>query len=168
MTTMVDLETGVVLGVVEGRGVAGVKAWLQAESAAWRGGVQVVAIDPSVAFRKAISERRAAPRGGIGRSFSSVQPANPMLTRIRQRVSRDLKGRRGRTIGPSWANRRLLLRGHDTLSDKGRAQLVKTLRQDDPTQEIGRPGASRSSCAPCWPARRWPTSTRRRCAWGTT
>ena len=53
------------------------------------------------------------------------------------RVSRDLKGRRGRTIDPSWANRRLLPRGHDSLSEKGRARLVKTLRQDDPTQEIG-------------------------------
>jgi hypothetical protein len=51
-----------------------------------------------------------------------------MLTMVRQRVSRDLKGRRGRTIDPSWANRRLLLRGHDTLSEKGRARLVKTLR----------------------------------------
>jgi len=46
MTTMVDLDTGVVLGVVDGRGSAGVKAWLTARSLAWRGGVQVVAIDP--------------------------------------------------------------------------------------------------------------------------
>jgi transposase len=38
MTTMVDLDTGVVLGVVDGRGSAGVKEWLQARSAAWRGG----------------------------------------------------------------------------------------------------------------------------------
>ena len=69
--------------------------------------------------------------------FHLIQLANQMLTMVRQRVSRDLKGRRGRTIDPSWANRRLLLRGHDTLSAKGRARLVKTLRQDDPTQEIG-------------------------------
>jgi transposase len=43
MTTMVDLDTGVVLGVVDGRGSAGVKAWLEARSLAWLCGVQVVA-----------------------------------------------------------------------------------------------------------------------------
>ena len=48
MTTLVDLDTGVVLGVVDGRGSAGVKAWLTARSAPWLGGAQVVAIDPSV------------------------------------------------------------------------------------------------------------------------
>jgi len=136
MTTMVDLDTGVVLGVVDGRGSAGVRAWLQARSAAWLGGVQVVAIDPSAAFRKAISD--ALPHAAVSVDhFHLVQLANQMLTMVRQRVSRDLKGRRGRAIDPSWANRRLLLRGHDTLSAKGRARLVKTLRQDDPTQEIG-------------------------------
>lgn len=136
MTTMVDLDTGVVLGVVDGRGSAGVKAWLQARSPAWLCGVQVVAIDPSAAFRKAISD--TLPHAAVSVDhFHLVQLANQMLTMVRQRVSRDLKGRRGRTIDASWANRRLLLRAHDTLSDKGRARLVTTLRQDDPTQEIG-------------------------------
>src|ERR1035437_8942938 len=58
MTTLMDLDTGVVLGVVDGRGSAGVKAWLEARSLAWLCGVQVVdiAIDPSAAFHKAISD----------------------------------------------------------------------------------------------------------------
>jgi hypothetical protein len=95
--------------------------------------VQVVAIDPSAAFRKAITD--APPHAAVSVDhFHLVQLANQMLTMVRQRVFRDLKGRRGRTIDPSWANRRLLLRGHNTLSAKGRARLVKTLRQDDPTQ----------------------------------
>lgn len=63
MTSMVDLDTGVVLGVVDGRASAGVKAWLQARSAAWRAGVQVVAIDPSAAFRKAITD--ALPHAAV-------------------------------------------------------------------------------------------------------
>jgi hypothetical protein len=57
MTRMVDLDTGVVLGVVDGRGSAGVKVWLDARSAAWRNGVRVVAIDPRAAFRKASPTR---------------------------------------------------------------------------------------------------------------
>ena len=136
MTTLVDADTGSVLGVVDGRGSAGVKAWLDARSSAWRNGVQVVAIDPSAAFRKAITD--ALPHAAVSVDhFHLVQLANQMLTMVRQRVSRDLKGRRGRAIDSSWANRRLLLRGHDTLSTKARTRLIKTLREDDPTQEIG-------------------------------
>lgn len=149
MTTLVDVDTGTVLGVVDGRGCAGVKKWLVARSPAWRNGVQVVAIDPSAAFRKAITD--ALPHAAVSVDhFHLVQPANQMLTMVRQRVSRDLKGRRGRAIDPSWANRRLLLRGYDTLSEKARARLKRMLREDDPTDEIGAAWESRSSCAGCW------------------
>lgn len=54
MTTIVDLDTGRVLGVVDGRDQKGVGEWLFARSLEWRSGVQVVAIDPSAAFRKAL------------------------------------------------------------------------------------------------------------------
>ena len=130
------LEVAASFGVVDGRGSTGVKAWLTARCAPWRGGVQVVAIDPSAAFGNAISD--ALPHAAVSVDhFHLVQRADQMFTMVRQRVCRDLKGRRGRTIDPSWANRRLLLRGHDTLSEGARARLVKTLGQDDPTQEIG-------------------------------
>ena len=56
--------------------------------------------------------------------------------------------------------RRLLLGGRDTLSEKGGARLIKTLREDDPTRRSARPGATRSSCALAWPAGRWPTPRR--------
>ncbi|BAS13776.1 transposase [Arthrobacter sp. Hiyo8] len=46
MTTIVDLDTGQVLGVVDGRDHRGVGDWLFARPLAWRLGVQVVAIDP--------------------------------------------------------------------------------------------------------------------------
>ena len=64
MTTFVDADTGRVLGVVDGRDSAGVGAWLGARSEAWRAAVEVVAIDPSAAFRRALRERlpAAAPR----------------------------------------------------------------------------------------------------------
>jgi hypothetical protein len=54
MTTIVDLDTGQVLVVVNGRDHKGVGDWLFARPLAWRLGVQVVAIDPSAAFRKAL------------------------------------------------------------------------------------------------------------------
>lgn len=54
MTTIVDLDTGQVLGIVDGRDHKGVGDWFFARPLSWRLGVQAVAIDPSAAFRKAL------------------------------------------------------------------------------------------------------------------
>lgn len=136
MTTFVDLDTGQVLGVVDGRDSAGVGAWLAARSPAWRERVQVVAIDPSAAFRKALSEH--LPNAAVSvDAFHLVALANDMVTKVRQRLARQTHGRRGMVIDPAWANRRLLLRGADTLSRAGWARLERVLRTDDPSDELG-------------------------------
>ena len=49
-----DLDTGAVLGVVDGRDGAAVRGWLRSRPRWWRHRVQVVAIDPSAAFRAAV------------------------------------------------------------------------------------------------------------------
>ncbi len=136
MTTVVDADTGRVLGVVDGRGSAGVGAWLEARSQSWRDAVQVVAIDPSAAFRKALREQLPVAAVSVD-PFHLVKLANDMLTQVRQRVVREAKGRRGRGIDPAWTNRRLLLRAGDTLTPRALARLKATLRADDPTDEIG-------------------------------
>jgi len=136
MTTLVDADTGRVLGVVDGRDSAGVGAWLAARSAAWRHAVEVVAIDPSAAFRRALREHLPAAAVSVD-PFHLVKLANDMLTAVRQRVVREAKGRRGRGIDPAWTNRRLLLRAGNTLGPRALARLKATLRADDPTDEIG-------------------------------
>jgi transposase len=136
MTTLVDADTGRVLGVVDGRDSAGVGAWLAARAPAWRAAVEVVAIDPSAAFRRALREH--LPQAALSvDAFHLVKLANDMLTQVRQRVTREQKGRRGRLADPAWVNRRLLLRAGDTLSPQALARLRMTLRTDDPTDEIG-------------------------------
>ena len=136
MTTFVDLDTAAVLGVVDGRDSAGVGAWLAARSPTWRQGVEVVAIDPSAAFRKALTQH--LPNAAISvDAFHLVALANDMVTKVRQRLARQTHGRRGMVIDPAWANRRLLLRGADTLSAAGWARLERVLRTDDPTDELG-------------------------------
>lgn len=136
MSTIVDVTTGQVLGVVDGRDSAGVGAWLGARSQAWRDAVQVVAIDPSAAFRKALREH--LPHAAVSvDAFHLVKLANDTLTAVRQRLAREHKGRRGRLVDPSWANRKLLLRGADTLPERGWARLEKIFRTDDPTDELG-------------------------------
>jgi transposase len=136
MTTLVDGDTGRVLGVVDGRDSAGVGAWLAARSPSWRAAVEVVAIDPSAAFRRALREQ--LPNAAISvDAFHLVALANDMLTKVRQRVTRQAKGRRGRLVDPAWVNRRLLLRAGNTLSPAALTQLKSTLAADDPTDEIG-------------------------------
>jgi transposase len=136
MTTLVDTDTGRVLGVVDGRNSAGVAGWLAARSQAWREGVEVVAIDPSAAFRKALREQLPAAAVSVD-AFHLVKLANDMVTAVRQRVIGEQKGRRGRLEDPAWVNRRLLLRAGNTLSPAALARLTATLRADDPTDEIG-------------------------------
>ncbi|MFH5823127.1 ISL3 family transposase [Georgenia sp. AZ-5] len=135
MTTLVDLATGRVLGVVDGRDSKAVGAWLKARTPTWREGIEVVAIDPSAAFRKALREH--LPHAAVSvDAFHLVKLANDALTAVRQRLAREHKGRRGRLVDPSWANRKLLLRGADTLSQRGWDRLEKVFRSDDPTDEL--------------------------------
>ncbi|MBF4161450.1 transposase [Nocardioides sp. CBS4Y-1] len=64
MTTFLDLSTGEVIDVVEGRDAGAVAAWLAAQPRWWRRRVDVVAIDPSASFRSAV--RRWLPNGRSG------------------------------------------------------------------------------------------------------
>lgn len=66
-----------------------------------------------------------------------VALANQMLTEVRQRLTRDLLGRRGTVANPVWVNRRLLLTGADHLSGKQWRRLTAMLCRGDPTNEIG-------------------------------
>ena len=46
MTTLVNVASGQVLGVVDCRDSAAVEGWLGHRSQAWRDRIQIVAIDP--------------------------------------------------------------------------------------------------------------------------
>lgn len=96
----------------------------------------MVAIDPSAAFKKAITD--CLPNAQIAVDpFHLVQLGNQCVTRVRQRLAHQRHQRRGRKIDPAWAHRMLLLRGYDTLSPRGRARLEQVLATDDPTDELG-------------------------------
>ena len=118
MSTIVNADCGQVLGIVDGRDSAAVGGWLAARSPAWRNRIEVVAIDPSAAFKRAIAEQLPNAKISVD-PFHLVQLANLMVTRVRQRLVREREQRRGRKIDPAWAHRTLLLRGYDTLSQRG-------------------------------------------------
>lgn len=135
MTTLVDLDTGQVLGIVDGRDSAAVGDWLSQRSERWRERIEIVAIDPSAAFRKAL--RTWLPRAAVSvDKFHLVKLGNDMVTTVRQRLARTHRGRRGLKDDPAWAHRMLLLRGGDTLTPRAWERLETVFRTDDPTDEL--------------------------------
>ncbi len=131
-----DLDTGAILGVVDGRDGAAVRGWLRSRPRWWRHRVQVVAIDPSAAFRAALHPLLPHARTSVDH-FHLVKLANDAVTAVRRRCSWEERDRRGRAVDPAWAHRLLLLRGADTLSARGWAKLAHVLAVDDPSNEIG-------------------------------
>jgi transposase len=114
---------------------AAVGGWLSERSQAWRDRIRVVAIDPSAAFKRAITEQLPNAKISVD-PFHLVQLANLMVTRVRQRLVREREQRRGRKVDPAWAHRTLLLRGYDTLSARGQDRLAWVFATDDPTDEL--------------------------------
>lgn len=138
--TIVDLDTGQVLGVVDGRDHTGVRAWLIQRSLHWRLGVHVVAIDPSATFRQAL--RMWLPRTAVAVDhFHLVSLANQAVTEVRQQLAHQVHGRRGRVLDPALVHRMPLLRAGDTRTENARARLEKVFATDDLTgnsRQLGR------------------------------
>jgi transposase len=95
----------------------------------------VVVIDPSAPYASGI--RTALPGAKIAvDKFHLVLLANQMLTAVRQRVTRELLGRRGRKADPAWAHRRMLLTAGERLSRRQLDRLGVVLAADS-TDQIG-------------------------------
>jgi transposase len=123
------------LGQVDGRTSAAVQAWLAARGPAFRAAVEVVVIDPHAGYAAAV--RTALPDARIAVDhFHLIMLANKAVTAVRQRVTRELLGRRGRKLDPAWANRRLLLRGRERLSQDALARMWNGCVDNDPTGQL--------------------------------
>jgi transposase len=139
LTSFVDCSRdgpGSLLGLAPGRTGACVREWLGEQSEAFRKMIKIVVIDPSAPYASGI--RAALPDAKIAvDKWHLVALANQMVTEVRQRVTRDLLGRRGTVADPIWVNRRLLLTGAEHLSPRQWARLHRMLDDHDPTDEIG-------------------------------
>ncbi len=138
MTSFVDLDPshpGGLLGLAPGRSGASVRGWLAQQSQAFRDGIEVVAVDPSAPFAAAL--REVLPHATLVVDHWHLHRlANLMLTQVRQRVTQQVHGHRGRASNDSWAYRRLLLRGGRHLSGKQWRRLRTLFDTDDPTGQI--------------------------------
>ena len=65
-----------------------------------------------------------------------VKLANDALTKVRRRVTWDLKDHRGRKTDPEWANRRRLLRARERLSHNNFIKMWNALVAEDPSAQI--------------------------------
>ena len=135
-TNFVDLAgDGGLLGQTAGRTVAAVTAWLDARGDEWKAGVRIVAMDPCATYRRAITD--ALPQARIvADHFHLVRLANQAVTAVRQRITRETLGRRGRRSDPAWASRRRLLRGRERLSEQAFTRMWNDLIDAEPTGQL--------------------------------
>lgn len=125
------------LGQREGRTGATVIAWLSERSALFREGIQYVAIDPAAAYASAVRTPGLLPNATlVVDHFHLVKLANDALTKVRRRITWDLRERRGRKIDLEWANRRRLLRGRERLSEKIFAKMWNQIQAEDTSAQI--------------------------------
>jgi transposase len=135
-TGFVDISGGQsLLGQVDGRTRAAVQAWLAARTEEFRAGVEVVVIDPHAGYAAAVRADLPDAKVAVDH-FHLIMLANRAVTVVRQRVTRELLGRRGRKIDPAWANRRLLLRGRERLSEAASARMWNGCVDHDPSGQI--------------------------------
>jgi transposase len=125
------------LGQREGRTGAAVIDWLSERTPQFREAVQFVAIDPAAVYASAIRTPGLLPNATIVVDhFHLVKLANDALTKVRRRVTWDLRDRRGRKLDPEWANRRRLLRAREGLSDKSFATMWNAIVDEDSSGQI--------------------------------
>ena len=140
MTSFVDLDpdrAGGLLGLAPGRSGASVRGWLGLQSEEFRAGIKVVAIDPSAPFAAVLRDRKLLPNATLVVDHWHLHRlANLMVTQVRQRVTQQVHGHRGRANQDVWAYRRLLLRNGRSLSDRQWTRLRSLFATDDPTGEI--------------------------------
>jgi transposase len=110
------------LDMVEGRSKAVFKTWLAAQTPAFRGGIEVVAMDGFTGFKTAAAET-VPDAVAVMDPFHVVALAGDALDRCRQRVQQQTCGHRGRTGDPLYGIRRALRTGTELLTGRQRSRL---------------------------------------------
>ena len=110
------------LDMVPGRSKQAFARWLADRPAAWRQGLEVVAMDGFTGFKTATTEQLPAA-AAVMDPFHVVRLAGDALDQCRRRTQQHLHGRRGRTGDPLYRARRTLHTGTDFLTAKQRARL---------------------------------------------
>lgn len=103
VTAVVDIQTGQILDVFEGRDAADLRGWMASMPASWLAGIEVVSVDPHEGYRSAVVRPdpftgQASPLAGttvVVDGFHIVRLANQAVTKCRQRTQQSTIGHRG-------------------------------------------------------------------------
>jgi transposase len=117
------------LDMVEGRSKAVFKTWLDEQDAAFRDGIEAVAMDGFTGFKTAAAET-VPDAVAVMDPFHVAALAGDALDRCRQRVQQDTCGHRGRTGDPLYGIRRVLRTGAELLTDKQKKRLTAVFADD--------------------------------------
>lgn len=129
LTGLVDLDTGELVEVIEGRTSGAVTDWLITLSPAERAEIAVVVCDPHAGYRHAITANLAGAVVVVDR-FHVAMLANKAVTDVRRRRIWEQQDRRGRRIDPGWQARRDLCRRGENVTDNGWSRITAALRSD--------------------------------------
>ena len=134
-TSIVDVASGQLLDVIEGRSAAGLCQWLAAMGEAWCDAISWAVLDLSGPWRLAF-DTMVPDAVQIADPFHLVKLANQRLDEVRRRVQNETLGHRGHKDDPLYRSRRLLTKADERLDDKGRAKLLGLLDAGDPHGEV--------------------------------
>lgn len=144
VTGVVDVDTGRLLDVCWGREAKDLRRWMAGIDPAWLSQVEVVSVDPHEGYRSAVvgpDPVTAEPSPWAHATivvdpFHVVRLANQAVTKCRQRVQQDVFGHRGWQGDPLYGIRRLLLVGHERLTEPGWERLRNGLDRGDRTDQV--------------------------------
>jgi transposase len=142
VTVMVDLTRDQhgrlrsrLLDIVPGRSGTAYRAWLDAQSEQFRGGVKHAALDPFRGYPNAL-------RDGLGDAvrvldaFHVVKLGTQVVDEVRRRVQQEVLGRRGHKHDPLYKIRGLLRHGVEHLTPRQIIRLDTGLTAGDPGWEV--------------------------------
>jgi transposase len=144
VTAVVDVASGQILDIFEGRDAKDLRAWMSAMDAQWLAQIDVVSVDPHEGYRSAVTGPdptggRASPLAGVTvvvDPFHIVRLANMAAGRCRQRVQQETLEHRGWTGDPLYDVRKLLLTGAERLDDRAWQRLRAALTAGDPDDHV--------------------------------
>lgn len=134
-TSIVDVQHGVLLDMIEGRRADDACYWLALCRPAWRDRIRYGTLDMSGAYRS-VFDTMLPDAIQVVDPFHLIKLANERLDECRRRVQNDTLGHRGRKDDPLYRARRLLTKGDERLDDKGRSKLLGLLDRGDPHSEV--------------------------------
>jgi transposase len=144
VSVVVDVSTGQILDVFEGRDAKDLRAWMAAMPSEWLAGIQVVSVDPHEGYRAAVikpdpASGKQSPLAEVTvvvDPFHIVRLANAAVTKCRQRVQQETLEHRGWRGDPLYEVRKLLLMGAERVDENGWERIHRALREGDPDDAV--------------------------------